>query len=696
MRWWVANPRPERDQPVSYTREFPPPFPILQQAMPPKGRPAFVEDFDESLDNIVPNSQQVANTGAKVSSRLDPRLQEPLIDVASDSGYSSRTAATVNSTQSGPSGGRSPPPLKTDLPKQRTTELARTTSHRDRDRRDKERAARRHEEKVQMAAYGPSHLQTRMHRSPSKSNRRNSYVPSPADIYYEGSRPYHSSTPVDPPPMDYYSPMFARPPMPDFPPPMSPHAVGYPDQEYHSSRHPHSGSYRSSMYHQDPRPWSVGLRGYPQHQQQPLAPPPPPSHGYDRGPPPPSGAWHGHQGSYSSSPYGAPSYMQSDYYPQEPSYRERSESRPRDPSRRRPSMYSQQQLPPPPPMAAEDMFPPEWDDEQGMEEFYRQAEKPRGRVSKAISPDYDDDRRRRVSKAPSPDYEDARRMPPPSRPAHKTAKIHQRTRPEARKSQSSTAVPGNRHSSGLDLFELDDLLHNDPDYAVPSRRAPKELPPALGRSQSVAGGRRSTSYRENRRSGVMENSLRRRGRETYYHDDNGGSSVEDLEETERDAEEYQRVTSGLPANGHVPLSDEGAFLPKARTGLPSETGSRKSGSNSSRGSATKTEKENQNMTLSLNGMSIAFAEESLTGKSISIRTGDQGSMQFNITDGTTRRQPKQYVQESTYSERTGTGSRRALEDGSSRYMRTRDDGRSEKSVHRSSRSGRSNHGQRYH
>ncbi|KAJ5993889.1 hypothetical protein N7451_009613 [Penicillium sp. IBT 35674x] len=100
--------------------------------------------------------------------------------------------------------------------------------------------------------------------------------------------------------------------------------------------------------------------------------------------------------------------------------------------------------------------------------------------------------------------------------------------------------------------------------------------------------------------------------------------------------------------------------------------------------------ENSNMTLNINGMTIGFAEESLAGKFISIRTGDHGTMQFNITDVSTRRR-RRYSQGSSYSESmlTGDSSRRVLEDGR-RVASERDDQPSVILAHQSShRAGRS-------
>ncbi|KAJ5746367.1 hypothetical protein N7520_011549 [Penicillium odoratum] len=102
-------------------------------------------------------------------------------------------------------------------------------------------------------------------------------------------------------------------------------------------------------------------------------------------------------------------------------------------------------------------------------------------------------------------------------------------------------------------------------------------------------------------------------------------------------------------------------------------------------------KENENMTVTMKGMTIGYTEESLAGKSITIRTGDRGAVHFNITDGSTLRR-KAYSQGSSYSDHTHTDNsgRQLLEDGR-RAVSERDDRRFEMSVHqsrpRSSRSG---------
>ncbi|KAJ5627338.1 hypothetical protein N7528_004765 [Penicillium herquei] len=657
------------------------------------GRPAMVEEFDEKLRIIVPDSQQVANTCAKVHNRLDHRHPEPLIDGASDSGYSSRTAATATSTQSGPSGGRSPPAPLTDLPKHRSADLNRKSSRRD--RRDKDRAARPLEDIMQMGAY-PGAAHPHVSRSPSKSYRRDSYR-SPPEYFYEGGSQYHpSSTPVDNRSMDYHTPSMMRPPMPDYAPHHPPPPPVYPTEEYHSSRSARPGGYRP-MYYQDPRPGPYALvpRGYTQqqfpyeqHQHQP-----PQHHG-----PPPSSVW---QQGYSSSPYGGggngggggggggpSSYGQPDYFPPDVVYgghRERSESRPPRDRGRRSSMYGP---PPPPPMDPYDDYSPGPEFEDDYENFYA-APDPRELAR---------EKHHAMKQMQIPDREESarRQMPPPSHPGSRqkaAPQIHQSRRPERR---SQSVAPSRRHSK----MEVHDLIDDFEDLDVEPRSHRRSRDVSTPDSRDSL--RESRRYNGGSRSGgqvAVASSIRRRKHEDYYHDSQG-SSLGDMENQAAEAEQYQEAISG---RAQLPPSEE-TMMPKSRNGAGSDASSRKSGSNAS---ATKTEKEKekQAMTLSLNGMTLNFDNDGFQGKAISIRTGDRGSTQLNITDGSTpapalpapapKRSSKSYVGGSSYSDNTGPSSRRRLED--IQRHREREDRRLEKSAHRTSRSGRSSYGgTRYH
>ncbi|KAJ5172401.1 hypothetical protein N7492_004994 [Penicillium capsulatum] len=621
-------------------------------------QPAFVEDFDDVAHDIVPDSRQVANTAAKLS-RLDFRSAEPLIDGASDSGYSSRTAATVNSTQSGPSGGKSPPvPLKLDMPKR--ADLTRNSSSR-KDRKDKDRARPARDEKMQVGAY-PAHL-THVPRSPSKPRRRDSvHVRQyPPEGYYEGY--YPPSTPVDTPRAMEYGPPPAylfRPPVPDYTP-TSPQHSRFPHgaiAEYHASRPSgrpvRSNTYRSSYHSERPQSWAMGSSPIYHQQIYPYDP---------HGPPPSSSAYS--NAPYSSSPYGGGSFYTPSDYTVGPEYgRDRSRSRHREPSRARRAsvVYA----------APPDEVFPEWlEDGEPLEQYYSREppRESRGRPVK-LTQEYDEDRHRMPP-------------PPPPPPKHKSVpQIHQARRPEPRKAQTTQSIPSSRRPSrAMDLTDLDAALPDEYDHRRSSREA--RLPE---RSGSLRDSKRSTSYHDHARGAkvAVEHSRRRRAQQYYYED--RGSSNGGLEDREREIERYQAAQAGR-STAPLPLSTE-ALIPKSANGAGSENGSQKSRSNSSRGSGTGSKAEDKNMTLIMNGMTIGFAEESLMGKSISIRTGDAGAMHLNIADGTpaaaAAKRPKNYITGgSSYSDYTGGSSRRELEDVP---RRNRDDRRSERPSRRSSRS----------
>ncbi|KAJ5714794.1 uncharacterized protein N7483_011975 [Penicillium malachiteum] len=90
--------------------------------------------------------------------------------------------------------------------------------------------------------------------------------------------------------------------------------------------------------------------------------------------------------------------------------------------------------------------------------------------------------------------------------------------------------------------------------------------------------------------------------------------------------------------------------------------------------ATNTEKETQPIAFALNGMTLNLDDqEGLKGKSISIRTGDRGSIRLDNPDGPTpapNRSSNSYVEDSPYYDKTGGSIRRqAPENG--RHTRDR-------------------------
>ncbi|OQE46977.1 hypothetical protein PENCOP_c001G07746 [Penicillium coprophilum] len=636
-------------------------------------RPACVEDYDEEQHAILPDTRLsariAANTAAKISSRLE-KFQEPLIDAASDSGYSSRTAATVNSTQSGPSGGKSPPiPHKLDTPKR--TDLARKSSTRE--RKEKERSRPSREEEMVGAYAGAAH-HAHVPRSSSKSHRRESSARQYHDNYHDYGIPqYHQSAPMEHRQSEYvYYPQ--RPPVPEYSP--SPHTARYPAgviENIHVNnpgRPSRSSSYHT--YHPNGRPMS--FQGVPHGMGSGMASSVYSQHTYEHGPPPANSAYM-HQ--YSSSPYGQPSYYPppASDYPSSEYARERSESR--EPRPRSSSIYA----PPPAPMDAGQY---EWYDNDPMEHY----------SSREV---YD-----RPTRHQDQD-EDYYRMLPPPRPKPRAApQIHQAKRPERperpdlpRKMHTSAGIVSSRRPSrgmererGMDR-DIDRMDMPELASALPAiqdrghRRISREVP-FPERTHSLRDNRRSTPYHDDLRNTQVAVASSRQRKSSEYHYDERSSVGGDLEDREREAENYQAVRSGRASTAALPLSAE-TLLPKASQGNGSESGSQKS--RSSRGSATASRKEDdKNMTLMLNGFQIGFTSESVAGKSINIRAGETGAVRLNIGGP---RPSKQHVN-SASSDHTGGSSRRALEDGA---RRPRDDKRLERSNRRDSQSA---YGARHH
>lgn len=646
-------------------------------------RPACVEDYDEEHHAARPETKHsahiaAANTAAKISSRLE-RFQEPLIDGASDSGYSSRTAATVNSTQSGPSGGKSPPiPLKVDTPKR--NDLARKSSTRE--RKDKERSRPSHEETMVGAYPGAAH-HAHVPRSSSKSRRReSSHARQYHDSYYDYGTQYHQSTPVGHRHGGYSYYSQPRPPVPEYS--SSPHNARYPGGAIehihvnHPGRPGRSNSYHT--YHSDGRPMSFhGMpHGMGSGMGSGMASPMYPPHAYDHGPPPSSSAYM-HQ--YSSSPY-APSYYApsaSDYPPSEYP-RERSLSR--EPSRRRSSSIYTAPNPP----VDSGAYSPWFDEEPPMEHYppreFRDRPPPRHQ-------EHD---------------EDYYRMPPPgAKPRPKPRpQIHQAKQPERpdlplKSHTSAGIVPSQRRPSrgvdreramdrargidrDMDRMDMPELAAALPAIQDRSHRRMSRDAPLPERTHSLRDHRRSASYQDDRRTAQVAVASSRRRKPTEYYYEEPSSAADDLEDREREAENYQAARSGRTSTAALPLSTEALLPTKASHRNGSESGSQNSRSNSSRGSATASRKEeDKNMTLTLNGFQIGFTSEAVAGKSINIRAGDTGAVRLNIGGP---RPSKQHVN-GTSSDYTGGSSRRELEDV---VRRPREDRRSERSSRRDSQS----------
>lgn len=599
---------------------------------------AFCEDYDEDAHIARPETRQVANVATK---RSKPDLRsalEPLVDGASDSGYSSRTAATVNSTQSGPSGRKSPP-LKVDTALKRS-DLGRV--HSTRKDRAKDRTGRPvRDEKMQVGTFPSSSHHAPRRSSPSKRRRDSTQVRHYPGTCFECDQGlYHPSTPIEPPPsLDYpyyiSQPTYVhdyRPP----PPPPNPRQPPSVIQDVHVSHgnRPRARSKRSGSYHSNNRPASF-------HEMMPgmggMMYNPPPMVPYEHGPPLSSSAF--------PNPFPSPHYSQQppfypgpDFFPPSEPPRERSSSKSSEKSRRRSSLYG----PPMPDFDPSMMF----DGGEPMER--RSSRETRPRMPSHYSYDRD---------------EDYYRMPPPPLKHKPAPQIIQKRPDPPRKSATTTAINTERRpSKAFDMSEMEAAV---PGYRYRQSSRETIIPE---RSRSMRDGRRNHVYYESSRRPRNNVEGGRQQRSSAYNYPGG-----EIDEKQREAEEYQAAKSGKSAP--VPLTADALSKAKGqRTG--SESGSR---SNSSRGSDARSKAEDdKNITMTMNGVTMSFTQESVGGKRINVRTGDTGAVELNIAG----KRPKKYITGSSRSDYTSSSGRREIEDP----RRARDDRWSDRASRRSSRS----------
>ncbi|PYH74739.1 uncharacterized protein BO88DRAFT_21183 [Aspergillus vadensis CBS 113365] len=620
---------------------------------------AFCEEYDEDAHVILPDTRQVANLTSKRSKPVLRSPAAPLVDVASDSGYSSRTAATVNSTQSGPSGRKSPVPLKLDTTLVKRADLGRVRSKSSREQSKPRIVRPPREDKMQVGAYpnGVSHAPAHAQRSPSRPRRRETSQMRhyPGTCWECDQGLYHaSSTPVDSRPSMDYPYYMSQPPSSahDYPPPPSPRGdpryAPNPVQDIHVSRSSRpSARGGGPIYHPNNRPVSFHgmLPGMGQMVYQPSS-----MSRYEHGPPPSSSAYAYNPSSYAPSHYSqqSPYYSgMSDYGAPSEHRQERSVSSTRDGRGRRPSVYGA-------PVVDYDSASAAFDDDEPLDAAPPAPppppREPRPRLPSHSSHDRDEDYYRR----------------PPLK--HKNTPQIIQKRPEPRKNVSAPSVTSDRHSArSFDMADMKDALPDGYGYRRSSRET---VVPARSRSY-----RRPTAYHESARPSriAVENSRRRQPTIYDFPDDDDEDDDEDEEEDDemdekhREAEEYQATRTAkppVPPAPPVPLTADALFKAKSSQRAESDSGSQKS--RSSRGSDARTQsgsnagskpEEDNNIVMTLNGVTMSFPQDG--GKKISVRTGETGAVELNIEG---KQRPKKYL--TNGSEYTGSvaHSRRELED----------------------------------
>ncbi|KAL1961533.1 hypothetical protein VTN77DRAFT_1638 [Rasamsonia byssochlamydoides] len=641
---------------------------------------AFVEEYDEDANVALPETRQVANVAAK-RSKSELRTAELGFDFASDSGYSSRTAATVNSVQSPPSGRRSPVPLRLDT----TPRLTGTERHRE-SRKDKGKERDdRHADIMQYDSVRNASRMAPSPRSPSKPRRRDSVsVRHPPGTCWECEQGlYHPSTPMEPRAIEYPPYYYSQPPPPPPAPsvhdiPSSPKSARYPHpfvQDVHVSHGAHGQRRMSRSYHDNGRPFSFHA-GMPDVMYNPMSMSP-----YEHGPPPSASAF------ANLPPVPQPPYSQQPQYyhdqgPDPQAIYERpqasSKSRHRERSRRG-SIYG-------PPVVEYASPPSVYDGEAPLERRSSREHRPR---PPSQSLDLDEDYYRMPPPPPPP---------PPPAAAAPAPKSKSKSKPPLQIIQprkSATTGGGRRPSqSSFDMSDLEATLPDRPIRQFSDSRAPL-LPE---RSHSLKShsrkNRRITTYHESDRSDRSDRSEEsaqsaiedsRRRRVSYYEDEDDRRSdlKSDLEKKHRSAEEYQAARSGKT----VPLTTDALLKAKMSQRAESDSGSQKSGSNSSRGSDARTRDgsgvgskydDENNITMTMNGVTMTLDQNAIGGKRIHLRTGEEGAVQLNIEG----RRPRKYLTAAAHSDYSSVSGRREHEDA----RRTRDDRRSDRASRRSSRS----------
>lgn len=671
---------------------------------------AFCEEFDEDADVALPETRTVANVAAK---RSKPDLRQPPgsypvaspLDGASDSGYSSRTAATIGSGDSVPSARSDPTVTERDMERarrqrekqrqqqqyyyqQQQQQQQQVEGERERPRRERDRERdRQGRPSPQVVVPANSSHRNASHsvqaaRSRSKSTRRQSIGASrhPPGVCWDcDQQAGFSHTPVDSHPADY-SAYVRQPSRYDMPPPPSPQISSssrYPpaySQEIHSSssRRRHSPR-RPQLYHESQRPVSYHAGMGPpdmkpmvqipsaHHQQQYDHGPPLSASAYARGFNP--SAFPQQQPGYSQGPpIPQPTPPPQQAPPQSPRFersRAPSHSRPAEQRPRRSSIYG----PPvvqysPNPSAYQDVSSPER--KSSREYHYANSQKY-----------YDRD-------------EDFYLMPPPPAPKTKSPTKQVVTavprRPSIRKSATVSSTPTAQHQYP---FDMSDMRAQLPDSRVrhrDSRESPMMVPERRPSVNENRPSNRSSSYHDSSRttgSRIIKEDERRRRTSVY-----GVERPRDLEQKQRDAEEYQAAR----ASRATPLTADAL----ARTGQrpDSESGSSTNRSeNSSRGSDSKTKSgsgvgsrlddDSNSITMTIQGVKMSFSGENLERRKINVRSGEEGALEFNIEGG---RRAKKYIM--SRSDSTSASGRKEIED----VRRVRDDWKSDRASRRSSRS----------
>ncbi|KAK2752085.1 hypothetical protein FQN55_007973 [Onygenales sp. PD_40] len=616
---------------------------------------AFFEDYDEDANVTLPETRTVANVAAK-RSKPDLRQSGTSTDGASDSGYSSRTAATIASAESLPAGKRSPiAPLDTTLANRDLDRVRGRVDEREKEK-TKARSKTKEPRERKPTSNGGGTMHPSMVRSSSRSAaKRSASKPRKRDMdpvncrcpdcepsAYDNmamSHPDHHQ-------MDYSS--YFDPRSHGYDVPQSPQLFHYQpvvSQETHSTRRG-----RSDSYHQTARPVSFHAGAMPDMSMYMSMP------SYEHGPPPSASAYSNHFMQPYMQPSGPPPMPHPVHLPYDPipSYdqpprpsfeRPRAPSTTRSPDKLPKRRFSVSKRPERP--VVENIPSPVTRPEIS-------ERKSAARRRESMSHD-------RQSYDHDPD-EDYYRMPPPP-PKVKPAQQVVIPRPVPRKAVTTASTP-TRRSGAFDMQELT--------AALPlQRRKSREVTVAERRpSQS----RNRVTYHDSSRSGgrVSVETARRRRSSVVY----GLEQTKDLDQKQREVEEYQASR----ASRATPITLD-QIVARRNQRADSDSGSLRTRTESSRGSDTKTKSavgrvDDDSVTMIVGGVTIGLPGAMNT---INLRSNEEGNYELNI--GSSSRQPKRYLQLGR-SESVG-GGRKEIED----RRRLQQDACSDRESRRSSRSG---------
>lgn len=660
---------------------------------PQKAYAAFCEEFDEDADVVIPDTRKVANVAAKRSQpELPPHIRG--VDGSSDSGYSSRTAATVGSGDSFMTSGTEHTSLDASITNTSMSRFRELTAEREKAKpaakgKDKQGDPQR-KNPANAGKTQPTRRQSSSRpaplRSTSKSEKRDSVsLREPCTCWdcerqMAGYQQAAMTPTVDQIPYGHHHMAQSY----DYPP--SPQAMRYPPMiNQDNSPAPPTSRTRANAQNKQTRPTSyhggtvpdMGMSYFHMGQTAPY------ESGY--GPPLSASAYsntffpYPYVGNEPGSPYPSTAYDTSQVVSERPTPQRTSSARtPSKPTGRRQSIYGSPVV-----------------------EYAKSS-----KTYQSGGKDRQPSRERRPSQQPQaydPD-EDYYRMPPPplpapqqqaqkSKPPPQVIPIPNSKRPNIRKSNTTAtaaATPSADRDGSFDMAQMKGALPAREGREQPRDPVSPERRPSMPTSNKNRV--RTTSYHNPGRAGqaAIENRGRNRRQSVY-----GVEQPKDLENKQREAQEYQAARAPRPPplntrslrKARQPESDSDSQHSQSDSSSDGGGGGGNSQSQtkygSGAGSTSNKADDDDGITMVVNGVKIGFSADS--DRQINVRSGEEGSFELNI--GGNKRSNKYLLDRSDTASASASG-RAEIDD----VRQTREDVRSERTSRRSSRSGYSGRG----